>query len=107
MKFDELVKNALAIRQKYDELERDKLGESWNGEDLTLGFMGDVGDLAKLIAAKEGKRSIESVDDKLAHELADCLWSVIVLADKYGVDLEKAFVQTMDDLNQRFEDGTA
>jgi NTP pyrophosphatase (non-canonical NTP hydrolase) len=32
-------------------------------------------------------------------ELADCLWSVMVLADAYDVDLESAFVRTMGELN--------
>lgn len=104
MKFEEMVKLALGIRQKYEKLEKNEFGESWDGKDLTLGFMGDVGDLAKLIAAKEGKRSVEDVDEKLAHELSDCLWAVIVLADNYGVNMESAFVKTMNELNQRFEE---
>jgi NTP pyrophosphatase (non-canonical NTP hydrolase) len=40
------------------------------------------------------------VRHKLAHELADCLWSVLVLADAYGIALERAFFETMDDLEQ-------
>jgi NTP pyrophosphatase (non-canonical NTP hydrolase) len=57
--------------------------------------------LMKLVIAKSGVRDIENVDQKLSHELADCLWSVLVLADKYGVDLEKAFVETMSELEER------
>lgn len=34
----------------------------------------------------------------LAHELADCLWSVFVLAHMLDVGLEAAFARTMDDL---------
>jgi NTP pyrophosphatase (non-canonical NTP hydrolase) len=40
------------------------------------------------------------LDEKLAHELADCLWSVLVLADRLGVDLGAAFAATMSDLEQ-------
>ena len=65
---------------------------------MALGFVGDVGDLMKLIIAESGVRDIPDARQKLEHELADCLWSVLVLADAYGVDLEKAFTQTMDDL---------
>jgi NTP pyrophosphatase (non-canonical NTP hydrolase) len=61
-----------------------------------LGFVVDVGDLAKLVMAKEGLREVSDLDDRLAHELADCLWSVLVLADLCGVDLERAFAHTMD-----------
>jgi NTP pyrophosphatase (non-canonical NTP hydrolase) len=38
---------------------------------------------------------------KLGHELADCLWSVLVLSDLYGIDLEEAFLHTMDDLERQ------
>jgi NTP pyrophosphatase (non-canonical NTP hydrolase) len=62
---------------------------------------GDVGDLMKLAMAKQGLRSIENVDARLAHELADCLWSVLVLADAYGIDLATAFTHTTDELEQR------
>ncbi|MFH8257720.1 hypothetical protein [Streptomyces roseolus] len=34
------------------------------------------------------------------HELADCLWSVLVIAELYGVELEVAFQQTMTELDQ-------
>ena len=37
--------------------------------------------------------------DDLAHELSDCLWSVLVLADHYDIDLATACTSTMDDLS--------
>lgn len=101
MNFQQLIDQAREIRSKYADFEVDHNGREWTGEELALGFMGDVGDLAKLVQAKEGIRSAENVDEMLAHELSDCMWSVIVLADKYGVDLEKAFIKTMDELNDR------
>ena len=51
--------------------------------------------------AQRRDRELALPDAKLAHELADCLWSVLVLARAYGVDLEQAFVVTMDELEQR------
>lgn len=66
-----------------------------------LGFVGDVGDLAKLVTAKEGVRKTDDVDQKIQHELADCLWSILVLTDAYGVDIETAFTRTMDELEVR------
>lgn len=73
-----------------------------------LGFVGDVGDLSKLVHAKNGVRAMADsetdLDAKLAHELADCLWSVLTLADCYGVDLDQAFDSTMAGLNQWLDD---
>ena len=62
-----------------------------------LGFLGDLGDLAKLVQGKEGVRPRDDLDEALAHELADCLWCVMTLADAYDVDLGAAFASTMDD----------
>ncbi len=100
MELNDLMRRAMDIRQRYAELEATSQGQSWTLNDITLGFVGDVGDLVKLIQAHNGARMIPDWETKLAHELADCLWSVLVLANQTGVDLERAFMQTMDDLEQ-------
>ena len=43
------------------------------------------------------------IDARLAHELADCFWSVLVLAQVHGVDLEKAFHETMASIETKLE----
>ena len=100
MQFHMLAQRAVEIRQRYADLEHARYGRSWTSEEVALGFVGDVGDLVKLVMAASGVRDIPDARRKLAHELADCLWSVLVLADAYGVDLERAFVETMDELEQ-------
>ncbi len=98
MEFQEVQQRAIEIRQRYAALEQAKFGRSWSGEEIAMGFVGDVGDLMKLVMAQHGIRDIPDAKEKLGHELADCLWAVIVLAEVYGVDLERAFLTTMDDL---------
>lgn len=75
-----------------------------------LGFVGDVGDLAKLVMAAEGTRAMPGGKAALEHELADCLWSVLILAQRYEVDLESVFTRTMGELEQiistRFASGS-
>ncbi|TCC33254.1 nucleotide pyrophosphohydrolase [Kribbella speibonae] len=87
--------SAVAVRERYAEVETARYGRPWSTEEIMLGFVGDVGDLAKLVQGKAGVRDREDLERALAHELADCLWSVLVLADAYGVDLEAAFDSTM------------
>ena len=101
MDLNQLTDRAMQIRDRYAALERARGRRAWSREDLMLGFVGDVGDLAKLVMAKEGLRSIENVDAKLPHELADCLWSILVLARLHRIDLESAFVGTMDTLQTK------
>lgn len=96
-----LQKRAQAIRQKYDELNAKNGHDKWDGVDYAAGFVGDVGDLIKLVMAKDGKRQGEDIDAKLRHELGDCLWSLLVIANHYDIDLEDAFKSTMDELNER------
>lgn len=103
MDFKQIQSRALEVREKYSQLEQQKKGKSWSNSQLMEGFVGDVGDLMKLVMAKEGVRDVENVDEKLAHELSDCLWSVLVLANKYEIDLEASFMKTMNELEERIE----
>ena len=98
MDFQNIIDRALTIRRLYEEKERQLYGSPWTREEIALGFVGDVGDLAKLVMAENGKREIENSKEKLEHELADCLWSVIVLAKLHDVDLEESFLETMEKL---------
>lgn len=101
MEFKSVIERVREIRKKYAKFELQQYGREWTGEELALGYMKDVGDLARLIQAKEGIRSANNVDEELGHELSDCIWSAIVLADKYGVDIETEFMKTMDELDKR------
>lgn len=98
MNFNEARERALQIRQLYGKLETKRHGRAWTTEELALGFVGDVGDLAKLILADAGVRAIEGHREKLGHELSDCLWSILVLADRCGINLELEFTKNMDEL---------
>lgn len=89
MEFSELAQRAAAIRQQYAAYEQSRYGRAWTDEEIALGFVSDVGDLMKLIQGKNGVRSVANVDASLGHELVDCLWSVMVLAQAYGIDLER------------------
>lgn len=106
MNLNELQKRALEVRQKYAELNVKDGHDTWAGKEYAMGFAGDFGDLMKLIMAKENLRHIDEVDRKLAHELADCLWSLLVLANHYNVDLEKEFLKTMSELDVRIDEAS-
>ncbi|WP_329020574.1 MazG nucleotide pyrophosphohydrolase domain-containing protein [Streptomyces sp. NBC_01601] len=94
MNVADLTQRAMRIHALYDELNRHERGRVWTREEFMLGFVGDVGDLAKLVMAQEGARDMPGGRAALEHELADCLWSVLVLAHLHGVDLERAFDRT-------------
>ena len=99
MEISELKKRALEINKLYDSVNT----TPWTAAQLAQGFAGDVGELQKFAMAKEGLRNIENVDQKLEHELSDCLWSVLVLAEKYDIDIEQSFLKTMDELEEKIQ----
>ena len=96
-----LQARAVAIKELYDRYNVTAGRTAWTSGDLALGFAGDVGDLAKLVMAVDGRREIDDAHTRLGHELADCLWSVLVLADRYGVDLGAEFTQMTGDLEAK------
>jgi NTP pyrophosphatase (non-canonical NTP hydrolase) len=98
LNFSDLETSALRLNELYEKLEVKKYGRIWTTQELALGFVGDVGDLAKLIQADAGVRNIDDCKAKLGHELSDCLWSIIVLANKCGIDLEAEFVRNTREL---------
>jgi NTP pyrophosphatase (non-canonical NTP hydrolase) len=97
----DLQQRAKEIAVRYAQLNVQEGHAPWGPKERMMGFITDVGELNELVMAKEGLRHMERIDTKLAHELSDCLWSVLVLADHYGVDLEKAFADTMNELERR------
>ncbi len=101
MNLEEATESARELRTLFEAMETRRHGRPWTTAEITLGFVGDVGDLATLVQAASGVREIPDVQSRLEHELADCLWSVLVLADRLGVDLEAAFAATMRQLKDR------
>ncbi len=101
MDLRELTVRASEIQGLYRALNRQDGHAEWRVAEYTQGLVGDVGDLAKLIMAKNNFRVAENVDDKIAHELADCLWSVLVIANELDIDLQDAFLKTMNELDKK------
>jgi len=102
--FASLIKLGTDVRNHYSELQVRDGQKTWTVTDRMSGFVGDVGALSKLIMAKQGiRRGPENLDAELAHEVADNLWSIIVIADELGIDLEAEYLKVMDELHARIE----
>jgi NTP pyrophosphatase (non-canonical NTP hydrolase) len=101
MELSTLIREAKEIKEAYAALNQRSGHRVWGPTEYAQGLVGDVGDLVKLVMAKEHFRAADNLEEKLAHELGDCLWSLLILADSLGMDLERAFLQTMEELRQR------
>lgn len=87
-----LTDKAMELRTHFDRVAQASGRAPWTKEQIMQGFVVDVGALMKLVMAKSGARDAQDLDRKLGHELADCLWSVLVLARCYGLNLEQEFL---------------
>lgn len=105
MEILESLERVKKIKQAYNVLNRVEGYKTWSANEYLQAFQGDVGDLAKLILARRGYAfSQKDVDTKLARELADCLWSILVLADELDVDIEYELQRTLSRLEDKIGD---
>jgi len=98
MELQKLIHRALDLRTQYEKKEKQLYGAPSTDEDVAQGFQGDVNNLVKLVMAQHGKGAIVNSKEKLGPQLSHCLWSVLILANMYNVNLEQSFMETMDKL---------
>ena len=95
MNLETLTEQGLGLRKQFDAAARTAGRPVWTNEQIMQGFVVDVGALMKLVMVKSGAREVADADAKLGHELADCLWSVLILARSYGIDLEQEYARML------------
>jgi len=75
--------------------------QDWKAEGAMIELSKQVGVLAKQVMVKEKYYAltgeVTDVDERLGNEMADVIAQVMRLADYYGVDLEKAFIEARED----------
>lgn len=108
MDIPEAGARATRVRGLYHQLEERLEGERWSARDDTLGLVNDVGTLSRLVMAAEGKWKPEGeLADLLPAKLSECLWWLLVLADRLDVDLDTAFAARMDELEAHLRESIA
>ena len=100
MDINALTERAVKIKSLYADFENKKNYKEWTTEETFNGLVSDVGDLGRLILAKEGFREMPDLEKNLKHELAEILWAVLVFSKQYNIDLTEAFVEEMDRLEK-------
>jgi hypothetical protein len=90
------------VRDLYHALETHHEGSTWDVKDDMLGFVNDVGAVARRVMASEGRWAPEGdVPTLLGGKLAECLWWILVLADRLEVDLDAVFPSTLGEIESR------
>ncbi len=91
------------FRKINDKLDPER-GKGWTPFVMVTHLLEEAGEVATVVQGLEGFKPPEKPKTKemLATELSDLLYIVFVLAEHYGVELEKAFLQTVNDYMLRF-----
>ncbi|KKT28629.1 MAG: MazG nucleotide pyrophosphohydrolase [Candidatus Yanofskybacteria bacterium GW2011_GWA1_44_21] len=100
MTIKQLSKIAEEIKMAYAEGNRKKGRKIWAAPEYAQAFVGDVGDLLKYIVSYTDNPT-KAGYKKISHELADCLWSVIIIAQELGIDVEREYLINMEYLKQK------
>ena len=93
-------KNFRKINDKLDPVR----GKGWTPFVIVADLLEEAGEVAAVVKGLEGYKPPEKPKTKemLAMELSDMLYIIFVLAEHYGISLEEAFLQTMNDYVLRF-----
>jgi NTP pyrophosphatase (non-canonical NTP hydrolase) len=81
-----------------------QLGRDWNPFVMVTDILEEAGEVASVVKGLEGFKPPEKPKTKemLATELSDLLYIIFVLAEHYKINLEKTFLQTVNDYTFRF-----
>ena len=104
VKYSDIVNIVMETRTLLENFEQKSVGKKWGNEELLIGLMTDIGDLARLILAKEGFRSAKKdLEKQLRHEIAACFWAIVVLSEKYKVNIPQALQEMSIDLKKKLK----
>ena len=102
MDFDDAAARACGVRALYARLESEHHSQEWSPAEMVVGLNQDIGALGRLVMAASGRWSHGTGERaELGYELAECLWWIFALADRFDVDLASAFTEFIDEREQR------
>ncbi len=108
MQLDDATDLARRVRGLYHQLETAHEGSPWGVKDDMLGLVNDVGTVARLVMASEGRWAPEGdVPTLLQGKLAECLWWILVLADRLDVDIAEAYGTTLGGIEEHLQGSVA
>lgn len=91
------TERAMHVRRLYHQIEEHINGKVWTIQEDMLGFVTDVGIVGRLVIAADGPWAYGGdVHVELEIKLSECLWWILVLSNRLGVDITEAFKSFVD-----------
>ena len=88
--FNEIIERSKKIRECYHLLERQHHGSEWSVEEDALAFLTDAGLVGRHTMSKQQRWPANNTDSELEHKLGECIWWLIVLADRMDINIKDA-----------------
>jgi hypothetical protein len=108
MHFSEAVSRSQGIREIYHRLELQYHGSEWTVEEDALAFLTDAALVGRLTMAHQHRWPIEDGKaDDLEHKLGECIWWLIVLAQRMEIDAEHALESFLAKTEQQMNESHA
>ncbi len=90
--FREAIERSVEIRKLYHHLESLYHEKEWTVEEDALAFLTDAGLVGRLTMSFQGRWPITGETQlELEHKLAECIWWIIVLAERMNINISEAF----------------
>ncbi|MGH7157837.1 MAG: hypothetical protein ACREGD_02040 [Candidatus Saccharimonadales bacterium] len=96
-----MQRKALVIANSYDGINRLAGRKTWDLNDYMDGLVGDIGDLMKALMAVRNRRKMSEAEKKVEHELADVMFSILLLYKFFQLDPAESFMKQMAVLEER------
>ena len=87
--FNQVIERSKKIRERYHQLEKQHHGNEWTVEEDALAFLTDAGLVGRHTMSQQKRWPAKNTDTELEHKLGECIWWLIVLADRMNVDIEE------------------
>lgn len=88
--FNEIIERSKKIRESYHQLERQHHGSEWTIEEDALAFLTDAGLVGRHTMSQQERWPANNSEQELEHKLGECIWWLIVLADRMNIDIAEA-----------------
>jgi hypothetical protein len=89
--FENYKRRSIAIRKKYHELEQLHHGSEWTIEEDALAFLTDAGLVGRHTMSHQQRWPKQDTEIELEHKLGECMWWLVILAERMEIDSNKAF----------------
>ena len=88
----EAIERSIKIREIYHQLEKKYHQKKWTIEEDALAFLTDAALVGRLTMSQQKRWPLAENDAaELEHKLGECMWWLIILAERMEIDINAAF----------------